>query len=208
MLHALIETEIKPKLQALNTIARLGGLVKNVSRTVEDGEGRQIRQSFPVSCNTSYADCWNGGRYQSLVPDSSVASVVYFEETACDVSADEPNRRLNTMRYGMRLCAWFNLALLGWDECNVPASIVNDMMNAVRGVYMGPYDKCVSEVKATSINQRTPQAVFGKYTFGAREDLFMYPYAFCAIDFDVRMEYPPACLPTFEPSTPITCVTL
>lgn len=71
MLYELIQNAVLPNLQSLNSIERLGGLVKVVSSEYQDANGRIVRQSFPIAAGVSYADCFNNGMYQSLCPDSS-----------------------------------------------------------------------------------------------------------------------------------------
>lgn len=202
MLYEIIQDVILPKVQALNSIERLAGLVKVVNRQFQNADGQLIRQSFPIAAHVSHRDCFSSGMYGSLCPDNSRVSVAFFREKSA--SYQQGQGRQQNILYRFQFSAWFNLQLLGISEPNVPFNLVWDIIRTVTGVHnhsAGPSAK----VTCVSINQHSPQAVFGEYTFGQDDSLFMYPYAFVGIDFDANVSFDPSCLTLFTPGTPINC---
>lgn len=206
MLYELIQNAVLPNLQALNSIERLGGLVKVVSSEYQDANGRIVRQSFPVAAGVSYADCFNGGMYQSLCPDSSKKSVAFFREKSATYRPGEGARGYTTVLYQVQFAAWFNLKLLGISEPFVPMALTWDIINAVTGKYDNAPDTGITgSVTWKAINQHSPQSLFSEYTFGQDDSLFMYPYSFLGIDFEVSIGFDPKCLTPFTIESPINC---
>ena len=206
MIYELIQDSILPKLQALNSIERLAGLTKTVNSEYKNGEGMTIRQSFPIAAHVSHQDCFNGGMYSSLCPDSSKISVAFFREKSATKRPVEGARKYTSIPYQLQFCAWFNLVKLGISEPYVPFALTFDIINTVQGTYRSaPVLGVDTKIEYTAINQHTPRQVFGEYTFGQEDSLFMYPYCFLGIDFEAVVSFDPACLAPFTPSTPISC---
>lgn len=209
MINEIVEQIVKPRLAALSTIGTLGGLVNTVSREDQREGQAPVRQSYPVGCGVSSTDCWANGRYLALVPDSSKPSVAFAEVTSHFIANTDSPRRL-VAQWRVRWYFWANLAKLGQGGCGIPFSLLEQWRNALAFEQSGtPYDGVFAQgTVLAALTTDDPARVWGKWTFGQQQGLFMYPYAWCAIDVDISANYAPECIPAFEPSQPIDCITI
>jgi hypothetical protein len=209
MIHEIIDAIVKPRLAALSTIGVLGGLVNTVTKE-EQREGQPpVRLSYPVGCGVSGVDCWRDGKYLALTPDSSKASVAFAEVISHFIGNTESDRRF-LASWRTRWYFWANLAKMGQTSCGIPFPLLEQWRNALAFEVGGsPYDGVLSQGRVlAAMTTDDPARVWGKWTFGAQQGLFMYPYAWCAIDVDISANYAPECIPTFEASSEIVCITV
>lgn len=210
MIQEIVDTILKPRLAALSTIGTLAGVVNTVSRTMEQRDGAgQVRVSYPVGCGVSGTDCWQSGKYLALCPDSNKTSVAFAEvQSHSIVNAESPRRFVANWR--LRWYFWVNLAKMGQSGCGIPFALVEQWRNALAfEAEASPYDGVLSEGRVVAAMTTDDAArVWGKWTFGQEQGYFMYPYAWCAIDMDVSANYAPSCIPPFETSTEIVCITI
>lgn len=209
MIQEIVEEIVKPRLQALATIGTLGGLVNTVSRE-EPREGQSpVRLTYPVGCGVSGADCWVAGRYLALTPDNSKFSVAFAEVTSHSIQ-NGPSRNRFIATWRVRWYFWANLAKLGQTGCGIPFPLLEQWRNALAFEVSGtPYDGVLATGNVlAALTTDDPARVWGKWTFGQNSGLFMYPYAWACVDVDVSANYAPECIPAFEASSEIVCVTV
>lgn len=209
MIHEIINDIVKPRLKDLSTIGTLGGLVNTVSREEPRDGQSPARLSYPVGCGVSGADCWANGRYLALCPDSSKFSVAFAEVLSPEIRNTDSSRRFDA-RWRVRWYFWANLAKMGQSGCGIPFPLLEQWRNALAFEVSGvPYDGVLATGRVwAALTTDDPARVWGKWTFGQQQGLFMYPYAWCAIDVDISANYAPECIPAFEASSQIVCVTV
>ena len=209
MIQEIIDTIVKPRLADLSTIGILGGLVNTVTREdPREGQG-PVRLSYPVGCGVSGTDCWANGRYLALTPDNSKASVAFAEVTSHSIQNTDSSRRFVAL-WRVRWYFWANLAHMGQTGCGIPFPLLEQWRNALSFEASGtPYDGVLARGNVlAALTTDDPSRVWGKWTFGQQQGLFMYPYAWCAIDVEISANYAPECIPAFEASSKIVCVTV
>ena len=209
MIHEIIDTIAKPRLQALSTIGTLGGLVNTVTRDDQREGQSPVRLSYPVGCGVSSTDCWASNRYLALTPDSSKFSVAFAEVTSHSVQNTDSSRRFVAL-WRVRWYFWANLAKMGQTGCGIPFPLLEQWRNALAFEVSGvPYDGVLATGNVlAALTTEDPARVWGKWAFGQQQGLFMYPYAWCAIDVEISANYAPECIPAFEASPEIVCVTV
>lgn len=209
MIHEIIDTIVKPRLADLSTIGTLGGLVNTVIREdLREGQS-PVRLSFPVGCGLSSTDCWAEGRYLALCPDSGKASVAFAEAISHFIQpADNSRRMVATWR--VRWYFWVNLTKMGQTGCGVPFPLLSQWLDALTFEQGGtPYDGVAVEGRVTEmLTTDDPARIWGKWAFGQQQALFMYPYAWAAVAVDITANYAKECIPAFEASSEIVCMTV
>lgn len=208
MLNELINDTLNPILKGLDPqlIETLGGLTQSITRIVEGQDG-PIRQSFPVTFNNQ-SDVFKSGAYTALCPDSQKKSLAYWRFAGANFQpAPDKAPRLKSVRYGATFAYWANLPQFGHVPGHIPYGIVETIRGAMEGVktLAAPNDKATATIKAAQVNFDNPVAVFGQHTFADDQRLFMWPFGYFGILFDIVVTYDPNCLPTYQPTNPIKC---
>ena len=209
MINDIIETIVTPRLAALDTIGILGGLVNTAYRDEEREGLSPVRLSYPVGCGVSGAECWQNKRYLALTPDSSKISVAFAELLSNYYPPSNHPRTLDTV-WRVRYYFWANLAKMGVSDCSIPFAVLEQWRNALMFQADGtPYDGVSTSGNVLSaLTVEEPSRVWGKWSFGQNQGLFMYPYAWAAIDLDIKATYNPDCIPAYVPSIEIKCITV
>lgn len=204
-----IVNEISPLITDLNFVERYGGLVQTMEWKQQDGKVMY----FPASCSVSEADCRNNQRYQDLMPDSTKASVVYFEQRT-DLQdkgfisfGGVQSRTHKKFEVKLRLVCWLNLKKLGLVNCNAADSAVRSFYN-ILCQEIKPTDPVFppeSEIEVKAINViKKDKSIFQPYNYPVHT--FLYPYDYFAIDFTVSLVMCIGQDYTMPIGTPITCV--
>lgn len=209
MINDIIETVVKPRLEALSTIGVLGGLVNTVYRDEEREGLPSVRLSYPVGCGVSSTDCWRDKRYLALTPDNSKVSVAFAECVSQFFPATDHPKRL-AAAWRVKYYFWANLAEMGVSDCSIPFSILEEWRKALTFTGDGaPYSGVgLSSDVLSAISTEEASRVWGKWTFGQNQGLFMYPYAWCVFDLEVKANYHPDCIPAYTPTVAIKCITI
>jgi hypothetical protein len=211
MIQTAINAILSPKIAALGYINQYGGLVRTARRQnfiqTEDGQVIEtVADVFPVSCSTTFTECWQEGKYMALAPNSALASVAWIERLSpVGVEADTRDGSLSA---SLRLVVWLNLPMMGQTGCGVPLEIESDLMNLLTA--SGNVQAGISATftpKAIHLDDDW-ETIFGKYSFDRNVGYYMYPYSFLAIDFTAKITYAKNCLIPFTPATRIECYTI
>lgn len=197
MIANLIRTNILPALAQTGHFAVLTGIVNQVTLKDYDEGGREYRHTFPIACGVSGKALNEAADYQRLVPDSSKMSLGFFENQAFRITGGR-QPRTNMVEGTVRFLSWFNLELMGAAEyCDTPFKVIEDARNALSGQFDdAPFNGAAAITSVTAIQDRSPQAAFGRYSFAANEAIFLYPYSFAAFEVAFKIEYFPECVPT------------
>ena len=99
---------------------------------------------------------------------------------------------------------------MGVSDCSIPFAVLEQWRNALMFQADGtPYDGVSTSGNVLSaLTVEEPSRVWGKWSFGQNQGLFMYPYAWAAIDLDIKATYNPDCIPAYGPSIEIKCITV
>lgn len=209
MLNELINGTLNPILKNLDPqlIETLGGLTQNLNRFVETQDG-PIRQSFPVTFKNR-RDVFESGAYTALCPDNQKKSLAYWRYGGATFQQGTVPR-LKSVRYGATFAFWANLPHFGQTPGHLPYGMVETIRDAMEGVktLAAPNNNASATIKAIQIHIDNPVTVFGPQTFTDDQRLFMWPYGYFGILFDIVVQYDPNCLPVFQPSNPIKCTVI
>ena len=201
MIH-IINTAFTPALAALPWLERWGGAAFPVQAqgSYEDPETGQISrfsQTFPVSCYIG-GDCEAEGYYSKLLPDDSYKSVAWLEAVQ-GFSYTQDTAGMVKVRQRARLIAWLNMQRLGALDCGGYEAYQVSVLQALpsgkqfEAAVPGFSKPAKVSVKMATGVEHTPAAVFGPYTFAIQQRLFLHPYAFFAVDFEVEILLPIGC---------------
>jgi hypothetical protein len=224
MIELAIKT-LEPLLIDLPYIDKYGGLAFTARQYDEIYEGtsyRRVKASYPVQSTVSQIECWNGGKYRELSPNSMNTSIVYWRvvREMQQVPSGKGNR-IKTFQGSAELVFWFNLAKAG----KTAASGENDFGRfTIRPEFELAVTKILQEdVKVQVINanfpgssvrvgrstiKRNDLSLFSDYTYGQDvEQFLMYPNDFGAIEFELFLDIPAKCVANFELGADLGCIT-
>lgn len=198
---------LREQIEDLPFVERIAGLVRTQIMTEETDLGKK-RKSFPVACDVSAEDCVKKGKYQDLVPNDKVKSVIYFEENGGSQFL-EFVRGDYKYRSSLRLVGWLNLKKLGVTGCSYSANAVMQILSALP---MKPFNALskYTRVEITGVSEmEKSNAIFAKYTYdeGVSQYL-MYPFDFFALNITLEYIVPRACISEMILNDPLNCPTV
>ena len=217
MINQIIDS-IRADIEALPWVERYGGLTFRIGVQRPLGNEEVSTSIVPVSRYLNTKNCEEEhDRYFFLVPDERHKSIVYFEQignttfTTPTHSTGTRYRNVITGSQNLRLVVWLNLGAMGTDDPGQADHVAADLWGLVDGK---KYDKLdVSPAFPAfkikwQVNTQVQKslAIFSGLSYEDRQDMLMYPYDFFALDVNVTWYMNKACLPAFEPGTPIDCV--
>lgn len=204
-MNSIVADYLVQQLSDLAFTGRIAGLVRVVSMHQQNPNsllGVNINK-FPVSCNVSVRDCVSN-KMHHLVPDSSLKSLIYFE----DGGATPIGKSSRGMKFSgrMRLICWLNLNKLGQTSCNAsvyPMAQVIKLLDEIKNANTAPIT--AMSVREIGIVEKSA-AIFSKYTYREEKNQFLlYPYDYFALDLTVEYEIPFACINDDWINTEIEC---
>lgn len=208
MINQIIEA-IEPALKALTWVDRYGGIVRTAIRITPDEEGDFFEESFPVSCDTTGADCFNTDSYLELVPDDSKKSVSYFEDSGLNYQGSGRAKRASVIFTGsVRFVTWFNCRMIGIDTCDIHPYIIGDLVR----IFNQKFDNFqASQIRflrikfeLDEIESKSP-GPFTEYAYEDRQHLLLKPYDHISININVEAEILKNCLPSTPLQEPLIC---
>lgn len=209
MISQILEV-IETDLLALPFIERYGGVIRVITRTGFNQEtGESFEESFPVSCNTDGADCFQNGQYLALTPDDSKKSVAYFEESGLNFDGYTSQRRdMFVFSGSVRFVLWLNTKLLGYNTCDMQPYVLGSLLDLFQ-VINKPFDASVLKfasinMAVESIEPKTP-GPFIEYAYEDRQFLLMHPYDFISLDINLQAKVSKSCLDSFTLPQSIPC---
>lgn len=200
---ALIHTAIGANIQAAPYIERYGGVAIPVTIFTEEGS-----KTMPVSETVTARDCFDGGKFKKLVPDSAFKSVCWLEsQGASRMELAGPKRSVAEITGTARLCVWLNLQKLGQTNSSIQLFEL-DMAKRIKdpnSFLVGGQTGLLSIGRISIIE--TASEVFAKYSFNKEDAAFFYPHAAFGLDFEYKINVPLSCLAEIESLAPIHCIT-
>lgn len=217
-------------IQNLGLFERLASMVVPMVKQEEVGRNEQTdrpilkEQVFPISSNlVAGANCWEGGRYKALLPNSTVRAMGYFEVVQplrkSSTAFKDVNKRLYSVMEGrVMFVAIVNIPKMNLggtysDNSEIAPDIIGTVMNLLDrkqvNITSPNFQNSIARFNFAGNVDRDIKKVFGKYNF--YEDglnihaLGLYPNDFGACLFDVAMLIPKACFQSAVVGTPVDC---
>lgn len=211
MIKEAIKT-VADEIQLIDWVERYGGLVSAViKKDVIGDNGQTITKTFPVSDTTTAKECWEQGKYQSLIPNSNYSSVLYWEQLTALTNQQiiGAKKGVQELRARVRLVAWMNLPKLGLESA-AGASAAFQLITKINGTRMmaAPNDNVKVRFEFLEKPQKD-RALFSRYSYGDEiQNQLLYPYDYFALDFNLSIFVPLNCDFSITISEPLTCITL
>lgn len=189
----LIDTFLSPSISVLDWVGRYGGVVKTLYKEVKEKGDKTSIKKFPVACDVSPVDCENQSIFETLVPDDTFKSVVYWEEITPFANIGQTQtKKFNERKFKgtARIVVWLNLPKLGITNCKdgaltIPSleKILTKQGKIESGAFAGSHLWIIPK----QIVQQDINIIFGKYDYPKLKNFFAYPFDFYAIDVDFEM---------------------
>lgn len=200
----LINTVIRPYIEALVFKDKVGGVVRPMTLVRVSDDGIKSKKIIPVDCGVTHRECISG-KYTDLMPDSKYKSVIYFEDNGTQRVDDE--HRDFSFQSNVKLVCWLNLKKLGKTNCSVSSLALGSILKAIPTQYLNsaPYTRIL--ITFLGEDPKTP-SIFGKYTYDEEKiPYLLYPYDYFSLNFSIRYTIPRSCITDFENDPEINCIT-
>lgn len=211
MIKEAIKT-VADEIQLIDWVERYGGLVNQVvKKDIIGDNGQTITKTFPVSDTTTAKECWEQGKYQSLIPNSNYSSVLYWEQLTALTNQQiiGAKKGVQELRARVRLISWMNLPKLGLSG-EAGASAAFQLITTINGnrIMAAPNDNVKVRFEFLEKPQKD-RALFSRYSYGDEiQNQLLYPYDYFALDFNLSIFVPLNCDFSLTISEPLTCITL
>jgi hypothetical protein len=202
----IIEPALRAKAEALPFVERYGGIAHPITANFA-GDGLK---TLPVSMSLTGAQCFDQGKYINLVPDDRYKSVSYFEglNSPARIAFSGEKRGIATISQSVRFVAWLNMTRLGYDNQAQVGLMALAAVAAFQDKYPITFAGKSGRMEVTSARVLLDKnSAFGGYTYVDRQHLFMWPYAFFAVEMETVTQLPMRCLEELEAGEPLQCVT-
>lgn len=206
------------RLSGISWIDLNAGMSKAISRdqyveTESGAKAATVKESFPIAWNTDQNTCWQTGEYMDLMPNDKYKSVVYWEDLSGlqlkEIRSISGKRSLQWYEARLRMVCWLNVKKMGYQSGEQISSLQLDVIKTLNGYEVNDITNPIKiksmAVSLLDIPQKDSKNIFGKYTYGNRDDLFMYPYDYFAIDFKVIISLGGNCDPVGGVMGEIAC---
>lgn len=198
----LIEQVLRPQIQALNWVEKYSGVVRPYL-----DKSKNPAQTYPVTCFNSDPTCSETDVFTPITPNDAFMSVVYWEYSGgANIDLRERSYQVATER--MRFVAWINPKKQGvTPACGLSSVYAADFIGMVRKVNNATVSNIPVQVITTRANiiEIDHEAVFGKYSYGDKQHLFVQPYEWFAIDFEFLVTLPNNCASLIAIDDAIEC---
>lgn len=214
---SVVADVLKSRLTDLPWIERFGGLVQEATRPqlIRGADGVDIIKGYdvyPVACDVNLVNCWEGGRYKMLEPDSTKAAVAFFTDGGGVTlkSVDDPKESWMVFSFELRFLCWMNLMRLGETitagGCQPSGRVVPYVVHKLWGDHTasglfggGLEEEVFGRIRVTAVSELQKRAgIFDPFSF-ARSNmaLFIYPYDYFGLRIQGTFEINRNCLPEF-----------
>jgi hypothetical protein len=187
---------LKSKIEPLPFADRVSGLVTVLSTREQKEGGQSITKKYPIASNLNHKDCL-AGRYNDLVPNSNLKSIIYFEDGG--IRAMDLGIRDYNFESRLRLVGWLNMAKLG------KANTHNTLSGAAIGSILSVLPKSsfnegsFTRIKVTFESEEPKSSrIFNEYTYDESViQYLLYPYDYFAINLKITFNINMNCLTPF-----------
>ena len=163
-------------LDGLSFADRTGGLVRVMN------DSRKSERSYPVEVNQD-KKLGDNQYLRHLVPDSSLTSVMYFEQTGSPRVVEEHNN-WSLYEGSLSLVCWFNYQKVDPDMYD-PSYLKAEIKNAIP-FKIGKVG-CINTITCSiSGDSENDGGIFDKYSYTDSESqYFKYPYEYFVLELDI-----------------------
>lgn len=194
-----IATIFEAAVDRTNLVEQYDGVVKRVTSKGE---------TFPVSCTDPTA-C-NNDHYRKAIPNQDLRGLAYVEQRGSGrVGAIQSWGYEIT--YPVRLVLWINAGKQSLSNCSdvisqAELNIIN-CLKTKKGLTVDFSSKQIlARVDGFSILSKEPGEIFQGLAYNDKAALYVWPYAYTAIDCNVIFQIPSGCILAVEPTTEDECV--
>ena len=227
MISAIAEI-LKARIGELPWVERYGGLVvpatKPAFKTNQTTGASELStpQVYAIGCDVNNERCWETGTYKYLHPSDDMASIAFFMDNGgCSVkSVSGPKSAFITYTFDVRFLCWMNVKKLGFDDCNLSALAVPDIIGKLMGRQNAgdgsAYADIYRNINVTGVRQlvKSP-TMFQPFYFateGAKRGIFLFPYDYFGLSITGTFDINKNCIPplvaedfSFPNSTTVIC---
>lgn len=193
---------IKECIEDLPFVDVIAGMVKTLEVSTEGDNGRTIIKRLPVALNATHDEC-DQSTYQTLVPDFSKKSIIYFEDRGS--SFLERRSDIQFFESRLRLVCWLNVNKLGYNTLISP-QIIKEILKVIPlNIFNHPpsYQRISIRVE----NEETKDSnIFSRYTYDEKVSQYlMFPADYFALNLKVNYAVNLFCGNDFQLNEPIEC---
>lgn len=199
---ALIEQVLRTPIQALNWVEKYGGVVQPYT-----DKSKSPAQTYPIVAYNSDPACSETDVYSPITPNDAFKSVVYWEYNG-GYAIDLRERSYIQGIERLRFVAWINPKKQGVTPVYGLASVYAvDFISQVAAINEATVSSIPVQVVTTRANvvQVDYNAIFGQWSYGDKQHLFLRPFEWFAIDFEFLVTVPNACASLITLDDPIEC---
>ena len=186
-MNQAIANILKTKIECLDFVDKIAGLVSATYITVTDENGNKVQKVFPISCNTSAEDC-KQGMYNDLVPDSKYKTVIYFEDKG--VRFNKRDGKFMCYTSSLRLVCWINVALYNSDGCmeGVTCTLSADFIRKILCVFpdhpeiISPFVRVFPVITSQEVRSNS---IFSQYSYNEKQTQYLlFPFDYFALNIE------------------------
>ena len=195
------------KLTTLPFLDKYAGVVKVLSYTDTDKDGKLVKKTFPAECKTPInTEPCDTSRYFDLCPDDKKKSVLYLEDKGVRFTKIDGKKIYYVASFD--LVCWLNLPKLGVENCSFSAIAVTNIIKLLigkgipvnNGIYQQLFIKPVSE-SPKNINP------FSKYSYNVENQQFLiFPYDFFVMSIEASFLIDADCIEDIILQPEIPCL--
>ena len=194
-----IATIFQAAVDRTNLIEQYDGVVKRIT---DKGE------TFPVSCTDPTA-C-NRDRYRKAVPDQSLRGLAYVEQRG-NATTGTIQAWGYEVTYPVRLVLWVNAGKQSLENCSdvISQAELNIItcLNSRKSIVVPFCDKNIkAEVRNFRILSKEPGELFQGLAYNEKSALYVWPYAYTAIDCDITFQITANCISAVAETVADECV--
>jgi len=176
---------IKARIEDLDFIDKIAGLVSTVHMNITDENGTKVQKAYPVACDVTADDCKQGA-YNDLCPDSKYMTVIYFEDGGVEFRERKGIFTCFTSR--LRLVCWINVAKYLSECCNegitctASADIIKKILCALppQPENIDPYTSVYPVVTSQLVRSNS---IFSQYSYNEKQTQYlMAPFDYFALN--------------------------
>lgn len=197
-MHHLLADTLRQYFATVSFADRVGGLVRVKEKLSSDGK---TILGLPI-CYTRETNVTSTADYVAMYPDSSLRSLMYFEESGSMRLVDQRGKR-SFYQTNLRLVLWLNVGkinaaapLVPWYYELAHARATSEIMARCTGqTWNDPMERMQGiTLRAVDLYPDTP-GLFSGYTYDQRQrDYLMHPYVAAGVNIEVKFSVSGSCL--------------
>jgi len=172
-------------------VDKYAGVVKIMSFSDKNKDGKQVIKKFPAVCTLTPQDC-SEGRYLDLCPDSKKKSVMFLEDNGLRFVRQEG--RHYSFKASFNHVLWLNIPLLKVNECSYSSLATIGMLKKLP---VTPFQSSIYQRIKINYTGQVSSSInpFAKYTFDESISQYLiFPYDYVVSTFEVDFMVSKDCI--------------